>query len=152
MVTIRPTTDAVELATWRAEVIESVFGQKADGRLMNANLVYYLRHVAYGTHLAFIAAIDKEDAGCGAICLHEELPSPDNPSGRCAYLMNIYVRPQFRGSGLGRAIVSRLLAEARQRDCGKIYLETTTQARSLYHDLGFAPMEDMMKLIPQTDL
>ncbi len=28
----------------------------------------------------------------------EELPSPDNPSGKCAYLMNIYVREAFRNT------------------------------------------------------
>ena len=49
-----------------------------------------------GTHMAFVATVYAEDAGCGGICISDGLPSPDNPSGRCTYLMNIYVLEAFR--------------------------------------------------------
>ena len=74
------------------------------------------------------------------------MPSPDNPSGRCAYLMNIYVRPRFRRRGIGAAIVRRLVAEARNRGIEKTYLETSGSGRNLYRSLGFAEMPDMMIL------
>ncbi len=37
------------------------------------------------------------------------MPSPDNPSGRCAYLMNIYVREGYRSEGAGKKIVRYLI-------------------------------------------
>lgn len=133
------------LMRWRAEVISNVFGQKPDKRLLAANRQYYARHIAAGTHLAFMASIDGEEAGCGAICLSEELPSPDNSSGRCAYVMNIYVREPFRNRGVAHRIVSRLIEEAKKLDCGKIYLETTAEGKPVYTSLGFKDMPDMMK-------
>lgn len=134
------------LIRWREEVIRNVFGVEPSKRLMVANRQYYRRHIPDGSHVALIATIDDEDVGCGALCLNEELPSPDNPSGRCGYLMNIYVRKPFRNNGIAHQIVKKLLEIAREKECGKIYLETTEEGRPLYRSLGFSEMEGMMKL------
>lgn len=130
---------------WRREVIENVFGTEPSKRLMVANRQYYRRHIADGTHIAVVASTDDTDAGCGAICLTEELPSPDNPSGRCAYLMNIYVREEFRNSGVAHAIVRWLVNKARQLGCDKIYLETTVMAQPLYKSIVLNDLPGTMK-------
>lgn len=146
MTTLHQVTDIDMLMTWRAEVIENVFGAPASPALLAANRSYYARNIAGGTHYAYVARVDDREAGCGAICLTEELPSPDNPSGRCAYLMNIYVRRPFRNHGVAHFIVTNLIEKAKALDCGKIYLETTEQGRPVYESLGFSDMPDMMKL------
>lgn len=146
MITLRETSDLRELMEWRREVIANVFGREPDAALMDANLEYYRNNIPSGRHIAFVAEADGIPAGCGAICLSEELPSPDNPSGRCAYLMNIYVRKEFRAHGLGHDIVRILVETAREKGCGKIYLETTPEGRPLYESLGFKDMKDMLKL------
>ena len=145
MIDLRLTTDIDLLMIWRAEVIRNVFGAEPDKRLIEANRRYYVCHVPDKTHIAFIASSEDQDCGCGAICLTDELPSPDNPSGRCAYLMNIYVREAYRNHGIAHRIVSRLLEEAKNRECGKIYLETTADGKPVYTSLGFRDMADMMK-------
>ena len=145
MVGLRKVTALPTLMRWRAEVIRSVFGVMPDARLLVANRQYYRAHIADGTHVAFVAEPDGEDCGCGAVCFSDELPSPDNPTGHCAYIMNIYVREQYRNRGVAHHIVRRLVDEARQRSCGKIYLETTAEGRPIYLSLGFADMPDMMK-------
>lgn len=146
MITLRHITDIETLMKWRVEVIEHVFGVASDADLVEANRLYYRQNIARGTHYAYVADTDGVEVGCGAICLSEELPSPDNPSGRCAYLMNIYVREPFRNHGVAHHIVSRLIERARALDCGKIYLETTDLGRPVYASLGFSDMPDMMKL------
>lgn len=82
----------------------------------------------------------------GGICLYQEMPSPDNLSGQCAYLMNIYTCPEFRGRGVGEMIVRWLVGQAVQRNITKIYLETSEPGRKLYEKTGFLDMPDMMKL------
>lgn len=84
--------------------------------------------------------------GCGGLCLYDEMPSPDNPSGRCAYLMNIYVREGHRGAGIGKKIVRYLVGCALERGVTKIYLETSQCGRKLYESAGFTAMKDMMLL------
>ena len=146
MISVERIDDIGRLMLWRKEVIEHVFGLTPDGSLLEANRQYYRRHIPDGSHIAFVARYDGSDAGCGSLCLSEELPSPDNPGGRCAYLMNIYVRERYRGRGIGHAVVKRLVEEARKLGCGKIYLETTCEGRSLYESVGFHDLPDMMKL------
>lgn len=143
---VKRITALPELLTWRVEVIRSVFGVEPDASLAEANYVYYQQHIDNETHIAVEALVDGEKAGCGAICLTDELPSPDNPTGRCAYLMNIYVRPQYRKHGIAHAVVSYLVDEAKKLNCDKIYLETTAEGRPLYYSMGFDDMPDMMKL------
>lgn len=131
---------------WRAEVISHVFGCRPTGRLLVASRQYYRDHIADGSHLAVVASAGDSDCGCGGVCYTDELPSPDNPTGKCAYLMNIYVREAFRNKGVAHAIVSYLIEDARNRNCGKIYLETTDQGKPVYQSLGFDDLPGIMKL------
>ena len=145
MLILRKIKDIRTLMDWRTEVISNVFGIDADSILLEANRQYYLRHIPDDTHIAIIASYDGADCGCGSICLTDELPSPDNPTGKCAYLMNIYVREDYRRHGIAHKIVSRLVREAKDNKCGKIYLETTADGKPVYASLGFQDMADMMK-------
>lgn len=145
MIELRRITDTEELMAWRKEVITNVFDIEPDVALNEANHRYYQTHIADGSHRAFVASQYGYDAGCGAICLTEELPSPDNPGGRCAYIMNIYVRRAYRRHGVAHKIVNHLVEEAKSMGCGKIYLETTDMARSMYQGIGFKDMLNMMK-------
>lgn len=142
---IREITSLPTLMHWRKEVIENVFGIVPSKRLLAANRRYYRRHIGDGSHIAIIAEMNGEDVGCGAICLSEELPSPDNPSGQCAYIMNIYVRKEYRGKGIGHSVVRWLVEKAQQLGCDKIYLETTDEAKSLYKSIGFRDLTGYMK-------
>lgn len=72
--------------------------------------------------------------------------TPDNPTGHCAYLMNIYVCPEHQGHGTGKRIVRWLVGAALSRGIKKIYLETSEAGRLLYSVLGFSDMKDMMHL------
>ena len=94
------------LMAWRMETLEHVFAMpesKMPAGLRGANEQYYKTALADGSHIACFAQLDGETVGCGGVCFQMEMPSPDNPSGRCAYLMNIYTREQYRGRGVGAA-------------------------------------------------
>lgn len=145
MIELREIKSLPELMAWRQEVICHVFGEEPSADLIAQNRKYYQQHIADGSHYALVASVDGEDCGCGALCMTDELPSPDNTSGHCAYLMNIYVREAFRKHGIAHIIVKALVAEAKLRDCGKIYLEATSDGKPVYASLGFEDMPDMMK-------
>lgn len=108
MTDIRKITSLDELMGWREEVIANVFGVRADDGLLESNRQYYSTHIQDGSHIAVVASSEGIDCGCGAICFSEELPSPDNPGGKCAYLMNIYVREVYRNKGIAHRIIRYL--------------------------------------------
>lgn len=131
------------------EVLREVFAipsEQSVTELEEENRRYYQTELSRGGHIACFAYLGEEVVGCGGMCLYDEMPSPDNPNGKCAFLMHIYARPQFRGHGVGHAVVRWLIGQAEERGISKIYLETSKDGWSLYRAIGFAEMPDMMKL------
>lgn len=138
-----------ELIAWRENVLREIFSlpdiTDISG-LLRANKEYYRAALTKGTHIACFAKRNGEAVGCGGVCLYREMPSPDNPNGLCAYLMNIYVLPSCRHRQVGRSIVRWLVFQAKQRGCSKIYLETSEAGRNMYRTIGFTEMNDLMTL------
>lgn len=137
----------------RMEVLADVFKQdykkmtsKEWIQLREENRRYYMRELPSGGHVACFAYIDNKIIGCGGVCLYSEMPSPDNRNGKCAYLMNVYVRPAYRGLGIGKKIVEWLINVSKQEGAGKIYLESSNSAKVMYKEIGFCDMKDYMKL------
>ncbi len=148
-VIIKQTDDISLLIEWRIEVLKDVFSipkEKSTDELKAANLDYYRAALKDGSHIACLAYYDGEPVGCGGMCLYNEMPSPDNPSGKCAYLMNIYTRPGFRKKGIAKKTVGWLAARAVSGGITKIYLETSEAGRKMYRDMGFEPMRDYLQL------
>ena len=61
-----------------------------------------------------------------------------------AYLAELYVRPEHRGAGIGRALLTAVLDHARGRGADYIHLGTTEDdvaARHLYERMGFRRTE-----------
>jgi len=62
----------------------------------------------------------------------------------CGEIKRMYVRPDMRRNGLGRALVERLLAEAAQMGYNRIRLDSArfmVDAHRLYRTLGFQEIE-----------
>jgi GNAT superfamily N-acetyltransferase len=61
------------------------------------------------------------------------------------YLEDLFVRPDARGSGLGKALLGKLAALAVERDCARLewsVLDWNTPAIDFYKALGAKPMDE----------
>lgn len=61
------------------------------------------------------------------------------------YIEDVFVRPAFRGKGIGKKFFSEIAAIARARDCGRIewwVLDWNRPALDFYASLGAMPMDE----------
>jgi GNAT superfamily N-acetyltransferase len=59
------------------------------------------------------------------------------------YLEDLYVRPEFRGAGVGRALLVHLAGLARERGCGRLewsVLDWNEPAIGFYRGIGASPV------------
>ena len=80
-----------------------------------------------------LAEVEGRDAGCVAL-----RPLEGDPDA--AELKRLYVRPEFRGAGIGRVLVTRVIEFARDAGYQRIQLdtlETMQAAQRLYLSMGF---------------
>jgi GNAT superfamily N-acetyltransferase len=64
---------------------------------------------------------------------------------RGLYLEDLFVKPEHRGKGYGRALLIKLAQIARDRDCGRMewaVLNWNEPAIQFYKKLGAAPMDE----------
>ncbi|WP_170244895.1 GNAT family N-acetyltransferase [Pararhodospirillum oryzae] len=57
---------------------------------------------------------------------------------------DLYMRPEWRGTGLGRALVARAIALGRERGCGRLDVNVLgwNEARRFYEKQGFVAQPD----------
>jgi ribosomal protein S18 acetylase RimI-like enzyme len=83
-----------------------------------------------------LAMLENRPAGCAGLHkLDQEV----------CEMKRLYVRPQFRGKGLGRALAERVIASAREIGYKKLRLDTVEPmmqaAVAIYRTLGFREIE-----------
>ena len=80
----------------------------------------------------------RVDGAIGGCCALRPMDNSDYPNA--AEMKRLYVRPAFRGFGLGRQLSEAILDEARRAGYSCVLLDTLDEmeaARALYEDLGF---------------
>lgn len=84
-----------------------------------------------------LARIGNDDAGIVALRPYEAIP------GSCE-MKRMYVRPRFRGLGMGRLLAEAILVEAKRMEYEKMFLDTFERLESavaLYKSLGFEEID-----------
>ncbi len=112
-----------------------------------ASYEYYQKALATDEHVAYLVYDKGRFIGAGGVSFYRVMPTYHNPSGRKAYIMNMYTAPEYRRQGIAMRTLDLLVQEAKAQGITQIALEATEAGRPLYEKYGFVDMKDEMELV-----
>lgn len=108
---------------------------------------YYKSALETGEHIAYLVYDNGSFIGAGGVSFYQVMPTYHNPTGKKAYIMNMYTASEYRRQGIAFHTLDLLVKDIRKQGVSQITLEATEMGRLLYEKYGFVKMEDEMELI-----
>ena len=90
---------------------------------------------------------DNKFIGAEGVSFYSVMPTYHNPSGKKAYIMNMYTAPDYRRQGIAYKTLDMLVKMSKERGIDQVSLEATEMGRPLYEKYGFVKMESEMELV-----
>lgn len=108
---------------------------------------YYKSALEIGEHIAYLVYDNENLIGAGGVSFYQVMPTYHNPTGKKAYIMNMYTASEYRRQGIAFHTLDLLVKDIRKQGISQITLEATEMGRPLYEKYGFVKMENEMELI-----
>lgn len=141
--------DINTLVETRIEVLRAANKLCADtdmGEVERQSYLYYQKALSDGSHIAYLVFDESGCIGTGGVSFFLVMPTYHNPSGKKAYIMNMYTNPKYRRKGIAYKTLDMLIKEIKSKGISSISLEATDMGRPLYEKYGFVKMNSEMEL------
>ena len=89
---------------------------------------------------------DSVVGGCG-LSTFIIPPQASQKTGVYGYISNMYVKPELRGKGFGRALLQHIIRVCKDEAIGLLILHASTQGFPLYESEGFKSPDGLMHLL-----
>ena len=139
----------LELCTLTESQIDDLLGlmKELNAELTVTPLQQQRSVAAPGTRIFIAENDEKHIVGCATLCVFE------SPTGRKASVEDVVVLPAYRGQGIGRTLLQRIIDFAKNKlapiDLRLTSNPTRAEANAMYQALGFLQRDTnvyMMKL------
>ncbi|MFW9999054.1 MAG: GNAT family N-acetyltransferase [Candidatus Hodarchaeota archaeon] len=98
---------------------------------------YFLEKMKSNEFVAWMAEINNEIIATSGLSFLQKPPHFINMTGKFAYIMNMYTKPEWRRKGIGAALLKKLFEEIRKKGIQSVVLHSTPTGRPLYEKYGF---------------
>ena len=109
----------------------------SDVDLESALMDFYIRNLAAGTYVSWLAFDKDKIVGTSGMSFAEKPPYFTCPSGRIGILSSMYTDPSYRRKGIATQLLDRVVKEAKDYGCGTIYITASDMGVKLYESYGF---------------
>ena len=130
----------------RMEFVTSIRHIADKEAFQNSTKAYLEEHLGKDDFLVYLAVEQGEIIASCMACVFTSAPLPSCLSGKSAELLNVYTKSQYRGQGHAKKLITLLLADAKNRGVGKVWLSYTKDGLPLYQKLGFTVIDNYMEL------
>ena len=120
-------------------------GAKENIDLTPALRDYYIRHMADGTFISWLAFDNERIIGTSGMSVVEKPPYFGCPTGKLGLLSGMFTDKEYRRQGIARELLSRVVDEARKAGCGSVQITASDMGVLLYTDFGFVKNDNFMQ-------
>jgi GNAT superfamily N-acetyltransferase len=107
---------------------------------------YLHETIASGEAAGWIAeatALETVPVGTACLVWKRVPPSLRNPDGREAYILGVFVDPDWRRRGVARELVQLAIDQASEQGASVVTLHASDEGRKVYETIGFADSHEM---------
>jgi ribosomal protein S18 acetylase RimI-like enzyme len=108
---------------------------------------YFKSSLNDGSLISWIAEENDKIIATSGICYYQLPPSYSNPTGKNAYVTNMYTKNEYRRKGIALKLLKLVVEEARVRGDKIVRLHASKQGKSIYERFGFKDSEGYMAMI-----
>lgn len=84
---------------------------------------YYKWAIDSGEHIAYLVYDNKKFIGAGGVSFYRVMPTYHNPTGKKAYIMNMYTALEYRRQGIALHTLDLLVKDAREQGVSQIAIK-----------------------------
>ena len=107
---------------------------------------YFTNSLGNGSLICWIGLIEEEIIATAGLCFYQLPCSFSNPSGKNAYITNMYTSDRYRQNGIASYLITQLLAEAKALGFPAVKLHASEHGRGVYEKAGFVSADGYMAL------
>ena len=121
-------------------------GIKPDEDIDRELSIFFKDKLTDGTLIQWVVEDNEEIIACGAVLFYDFPPSYTNKTGKKAYISNMYTIESYRGQGIAKKLLTKLVEEAKISGISQIWLRASQMGKPVYEKFGFKGNTDYMEL------
>ena len=120
-------------------------GAKEDIDIKPSLRDYYVRHMADGTFVSWLAFDGVKIIGTSGMSFVEKPPDFSCPNGKIGLLSSMFTSKEYRRQGIAKELLTRVVNEAKEYGCGVVQITASDMGVLLYTDFGFKKNGNFMQ-------
>ena len=143
MITYRKVTiDDLELLTQaRVEFFADIHKDMTDkqkAEIYTQKKAYFEETMTDGTFTAWLAFDENTLIATSGINFYKTPPNPKNPTGKTAYISNMFTKPKYRGQGIATRLFTMTVEEAKNAVAVRLYCTRPIWDSLSMKNMGFS--------------
>ena len=105
---------------------------------------YFSSGITNETLVVWIASHNDNIIATSGVCFFQYPPTFSNPTGKVAYITNVYTLDAYRKQGIATRLLELIMEEIESRHYKLARLHASSQGKRMYEKMGFAYAEGFM--------
>jgi len=121
-------------------------GESFEADIDNELSAYFILSISDDSLISWLAIDVEKIVATSGICFYQLPPTYSNPTGRIAYVTNMYTLPKYHKQGIASHLLKLVVDEAIKLEYKLVRLHASVDGKSIYSKMGFIDTDGFMAM------